>query len=62
MEDLRVEVNDKLNMCQESALAAQKDNHILDSVRKSVARRLKKVFVPLYSAFTTPHLEYSLQV
>ncbi|KAK4827294.1 hypothetical protein QYF61_016521 [Mycteria americana] len=60
--DLGVLVDEKLNMTRQHALAAQKANHNLGSIKKSVTSRSREVILPLYSGLMRPRLEYCIQL
>lgn len=55
--DLEVLVDEKLDMSQQHALAAQKENHI-----QRVANRLWDLVLPIYPALLGPHLEFCTQL
>jgi len=60
--DLGVLVDEKLDVSHQHVLAAQKANHMLGCIKRSIASRSREGILPLYSALMRPHLEYCVQL
>ena len=58
---MRVLIDERPNMSRQCVLAAQRENHTLDCIKRSVASRSREVILPLCSALMRPHLKYCVQ-
>ena len=54
-------IDKRFNMNWQCVLAAQKANHILGYIRRSVTSRSREVILLLYSALVRLHLEHCVQ-
>ena len=60
--DLGVLVDGKLTVGQQCALTAQKANHVLGCIKRSVASRSREEILPLSSTLVRPHLRCCVQL
>ena len=55
-------MDDKLNMSQQCAFAAQKANYILGCIQRNVASSTREVILPFCPALVGPHLVYCIHM
>ena len=60
--DLGLRVDEKLDVSQQCALAAQKANRVLGCITSSVASRSREGILPLCSDRVRPHLQFCVQL
>lgn len=60
--NLRVVVDENLNISQQRALVGKKASRILGCMKRSMATRSRKVILPFYLALVRPHQEYYVEL
>ena len=59
--DFWVSANERLKISWQGVLTAQKANHILGCIKRSITSRSGEVILPISCALLRPHLEYWVQ-
>lgn len=59
--DLRIFINNELNVSQQCAWAARKANHCLVHTKPGIASQSREVIILIYATQVQPHLEYFVQ-
>jgi len=54
-----VSVDGRFSMSWQCVLEAQRTNHILGCIKRSMTSRSREVILSLYSALMRPHLQYA---
>ncbi|PKU35113.1 hypothetical protein llap_14583 [Limosa lapponica baueri] len=60
--DLRVQVDEKLDMSRQCTLTAQKASCIQGCITSTMSSKLREMILPLYSSLVRPHLAYCIQL
>ncbi|RMC06746.1 hypothetical protein DUI87_16192 [Hirundo rustica rustica] len=60
--DLRLLVDERLDMIQQCVLSAKKDTYVLECIKSSMGSRAKEVTLVVHFALVRPHLEHCIQL